>query len=130
MAICNKCGKPYRMNWTRTQPCPGCRGDEPAIWWAFGWTNWDLQRDEGRHIGAIDTAPAQAWPTAERAKQEAEAYHFRDWKEFAEEYPEEAGEYIKPVWTSYLDNGNTIFQFGDEDTEMYWVYPITLMVGK
>lgn len=25
MATCNNCGRPYRQNWTRTQPCPECR---------------------------------------------------------------------------------------------------------
>lgn len=26
MAICNRCGCKYRMNWVRMQPCPACRG--------------------------------------------------------------------------------------------------------
>jgi len=29
MAICNKCGRKYRQNWVRMQPCPQCRkGDD------------------------------------------------------------------------------------------------------
>lgn len=28
MAKCNKCGRVYRQNWVRMQPCPQCRKNE------------------------------------------------------------------------------------------------------
>lgn len=75
MAICEKCGRSYRQNWTRTQPCPGCKRRDVAktYWiWSYGITDCD-----GNQPGR----PLAAWNTFQQAIHAANIDHIRDYVE-------------------------------------------------